>query len=244
MPFVFFTFARTKLPNYIALEFPALAICVGLWFDGIAARLRRRAALAWTTLVPFTIAGVAFAIAVFSRDMHLTADTQRSLGDLTLLGAVIFAGSVACFGLLCTQRTARFAPYALAAASFVSVLLIALVAEPHVEVLKPIPKLAKVIREQRQPTDVVAIEGVAGGNALVFYTAPRVNMLDDGRSGEHEGATDPRSAICSAQRAFVVTSARRPLPDPTYGRARRTLARANGDVLFLYDGPGCTDSST
>ena len=244
LPFLFFTFARTKLPNYIALEFPALAICVGLWFDGIAARARRRAALAWTVLVPFTIAGVAFAIAVFSHDMHLTADMHRSLGDLSLLGVVIFAGSTVCFGLLVSQRTARFAPYALALASFVSVLLIALVAEPHVEGLKPIPRLAKVIQGQRSPRDVVAIEGVAGGNALVFYTAPRVTMLDDRSNSGRQGAADPRSTICGSPRAFVVTSLRRPAQDPTYGRKRRTLAVAGADVLFLYDGPGCAGGSS
>jgi 4-amino-4-deoxy-L-arabinose transferase-like glycosyltransferase len=239
IPLAFFSFAQTKLPNYIALEFPALAICVGLWFDGITARTRRRAALAWTVLVPFTILGVAFAIGVFSRTMHLTADTQQSLGALTFLGGVIFVGSVVCFGLLLSPRTARIAPYALAAASFVSVLIIVFVAEPHVEAMKPIPALAKVIREQRTAGDTVAIQGVAGGNALVFYTAPRVATLDGGE--EHrEDATDPRRAICGADRVFVVTSARRPTPDPTFGRLRHTLASVDGDVLFLYDGPRCT----
>jgi 4-amino-4-deoxy-L-arabinose transferase-like glycosyltransferase len=244
LPFLFFSLAKTKLPNYIALEFPAFAICVGLWFDGIAARGRRRAALAWTVLVPFTIAGVAFAIAVFSRTMHLGADTQRSLGDLMLLGAVIFAGSVACFCLLLSARTARFAPYSLALASFVSVLLIALVAEPHVEALKPIPALAKVIRDRRTAHDLVAIEGVAGGNALVFYTEPHVATLDDDNPPAREGSTDPRSAICGAARAFVVTSKVRPSPDPTYGRTRHTLAVVDGDVLYLYDGPACQAAST
>jgi 4-amino-4-deoxy-L-arabinose transferase-like glycosyltransferase len=244
VPFLFFSFAQTKLPNYIALEFPAFAICVGLWFDGITGKQRRRAALAWTVLVPFTILGLAFAIAVFSRDMHLTADMHQSIGDLTLLGAVILAGSIACFALLWSPRTARFAPYCLALASFVSVLIIALVAEPHVERLKPIPQLAKVIRAQRTPRDAVAIQGVAGGNALVFYTAPRVAMLDDGRRPAREGATDPKSAICGAERAFVVTTSRRPSPDPTYGRTRHTLASVDGDVLFLYDGPPCDGSSS
>jgi 4-amino-4-deoxy-L-arabinose transferase-like glycosyltransferase len=243
VPLIFFSFAQTKLPNYIALEFPAFAICVGLWFEGITGRARRRAALAWTVLVPITIACVAFAIVVFSRTMHLVAGTERSLGDLTLTAIVIFAGSIACFCLLLTPRTARLAPYSLAFASFVSVIIIVLVAEPHVEALKPIPQLAKVIRDQRTPGDMVAIEGVAGGNALLFYTAPHVAMLD-GQVPVREGATDPKTAICNADRAFVVTTAHRPNPDPTYGRIRHTLAVADGDVLYLYDGPRCSNSST
>jgi 4-amino-4-deoxy-L-arabinose transferase-like glycosyltransferase len=239
VPFAFFSLAQTKLPNYIALEFPAFAICVGLWFDGVCERMDRRGALAWTALVPATIGGVALGIAIFSRDMHLTADTQKVFGDLVSLGVVIFAGSVACFALLLSARTARFAPYALAAASLVSVLIVALVAEPHAEPLKPIPQLAKVIREQRSAGDTVAIEGVAGGNSLLFYTAPPVATLDGSRAPAR-GGTDPRRAICGAERAFVITSIHRPAPDPTYGRNRRTLATADGDVLFLYDGPRCS----
>jgi 4-amino-4-deoxy-L-arabinose transferase-like glycosyltransferase len=242
VPLVFFSLARTKLPNYIALEFPALAICVGLWFDGVSAGIQRRVALAWTLLVPATIGGVAFAISVFSRDMHLTADTHKVLGDLVALALVIFAGSVTCFALLLSTRTARFAPYSLAAASLVSVLIVALVAEPHAEPLKPIPQLAKVIREQRTDGDLVAIQGVAGGNALVFYTAPRVVTLDGARDPGRSEATDPGRAICGSERAFVVTSARRPEQDPTYGRNRRTLATADGDVLYLYDGPPCRNA--
>jgi 4-amino-4-deoxy-L-arabinose transferase-like glycosyltransferase len=243
VPFVFFSLAQTKLPNYIALEFPALAICVGLWFDGVSERADRRVALAWTALVPATIGGVALAIAIFSRDMHLTADTQKVFADLVSLGIVILAGSIACFALLLFARTARFAPYALAAASLVSVLIVALVAEPHAEPLKPIPQLARVIREQRSAGDTVAIQGVAGGNALLFYTTPPVATLDGSRDAAR-GATDPRRAICGAERAFVITSVRRPAPDPTYGRNRRALATADGDVLFLYDGPRCRAGSS
>lgn len=242
VPFVFFSLAQTKLPNYIALEFPALAICVGLWFDGVCEQADRRVALAWTALVPATIGGVALAIAIFSSDMHLAADIQKVKGDLASLGVVIFAGSVACFALLLSARTARFAPYSLAAASLVSVLIVALVAEPHAEPLKPIPQLARVIREQRSAGDTVAIEGVAGGNSLLFYTAPPVATLDGSREPAR-GATDPQRAICGAERAFVITSVGRPAPDPTYGRNRRILATADGDVLFLYDGPRCSDRS-
>jgi 4-amino-4-deoxy-L-arabinose transferase-like glycosyltransferase len=243
VPLVFFSLAKTKLPNYIALEFPALAICAGLWFDGVCAGADRRVALGWTPLVPATIGGLAFAISVFSRDMHLTADTQKVLGDLVALALVIFAGSVACFALLLSARTARFAPYSLAAASLAGFLIVAVVAEPHAEPLKPIPQLAKVIREQRTPRDAVAIQGVAGGNALIFYTAPHIATLDGSREPVGAAETDPRRAICGSDRAFVVTSAHRPKPDPTYGRNRRTLATADGDVLYLYDGPPCRSAA-
>ncbi len=38
VPFVFFSLAGTKLPNYLAVELPALAMLVALWFDQLAPR--------------------------------------------------------------------------------------------------------------------------------------------------------------------------------------------------------------
>jgi hypothetical protein len=207
----------------------------------VCSGIGRRVALLWTVLVPATIAGVAFAISVFSRDMHLTADMQKVFGDLVTLGGLILVGSIVCFALLLSARTARFAPYALAAAAAAALLVVALVAEPHAEPFKPIPQLAKIIREQRTGGDLVAIQGVAGGNALVFYTAPRVEALDQPGDARTSVTADPKRAICAAERAFVVTSVRRPAVDPTYGRNRRALAVANTDVLYLYDGPRCAE---
>jgi 4-amino-4-deoxy-L-arabinose transferase-like glycosyltransferase len=243
LPFVFFSLGQTKLPNYIALELPALAIVVALWFENLLVRQDRRGALVWAALVPATIGGLAIAISIFSRDMHLTADTQKVLGDLVALGSVVLAGSIGTFALLAVPRTVAIAPYALAGASVASILMVVLVAEPHAEPLKPIPQLARIVREQRLPGDIVAIQGVAGGNALLFYTQPHVATLDGPRGSGRADATDPKRAICGASRAFVVTSKKRPNPDPTYGRARRIVGVADGDILFLYDGPGCTEPS-
>ena len=55
-----------------------------------------------------------------------------------------------------------------------------------------------------------------------------------------DAAIDPRLAICDAKRALVVTSRKRPEPDPTYGRSRTVLAVSNRDVLYLYAGSGCS----
>jgi len=110
--------------------------------------------------------------------------------------------------------------------------------EPLVEPFKPIPALAAVIQRERRPGDVVAIQRVAGGNALIFYTRPRIaHIANPGEAAPLPN--DPERVICAARRAFVVTSRKRPLPDPSYGRRRREIAVSNKDVLFLYDGPPC-----
>ncbi|MBD5636040.1 MAG: hypothetical protein IAI49_16345, partial [Candidatus Eremiobacteraeota bacterium] len=239
VPFVFFSLAKTKLPNYIALELPALAIVVAVWFDRVAGRRDRRAALFCTALVPVLIGLLAIALAVFSRDNRLTAGLQEVRAGLTLLAGAILAGSIACFAFLSTQKRAWLGPFALALANVIVLLIIAVLGEPIVERFKPIPILARVIERERRPGDAVAIQSVSGGNGLMFYTRPGIAILDGPGAPRSGPANDPRRAICSVQRTFVVTAKKRPRYDPTYGRMRRAIATSNNDVLFVYDGPRC-----
>ncbi|MBC5829598.1 MAG: glycosyltransferase family 39 protein [Candidatus Eremiobacteraeota bacterium] len=239
-PLLFFSFAKTKLPNYIALELPGLALLVGLYFDSVIRRHQRRSLWISAAIVPLTIGMLAFAIAVFSHNNRLTADMQNFSPNLIAVGAAIFIGSIVTIALLCADATAEFAPYALGAASLGGVVILALVALDHAEQFKPIPRLARVISQQRRPADIVAIQGVSGGNALVFYTRPRVQALGQPNAVPGPGESPPQDVICgTTQRVYVVTAAKRPHPDPSYGRNRAQIARANNDVLFLYDGPPC-----
>ena len=241
LPFVFFSFARTKLPNYIALEFPALAMLIALWFDRIVENRDRRAALIWTALVPLSLVGMGIAVVEFSHDNRLTRDLSTLRIGLLLIGGCLLLGSLLCFALLLVRRVAWSAPFALGATSLGVILFIVLYGEPIVERFKPIPRFAAIIQSERRASDVVAIQGVSGSNALLFYTEPRIETID-GASGPNQGEADPRRVICGPGRAFIVTSRRHPGP-PTYGRSRRELAREDGDVLYLYDGPPCDDSS-
>lgn len=228
VPFVFFSFAQTKLPNYVALELPALALLVGLWFDQSAAGAGRRGMLGATAAVPLTIGALAIAIAIFARDAHVVTGAEAVIGDLAWMGAIIFVGSVLSFVLL-WRGDVRLAPWALAATALLMVSYTAIVAEPHAEPFKPIPTLAAVIRANERSGDVIGIAGVTGSNALVFLTRPPVS--------EPGNDSDGRSVICSAPRVFFVTSKKRELP--TYGRERRELAQADGEVLYLYEGAPC-----
>lgn len=243
VPFLFFSLAKTKLPNYIALELPAFAILVALWFDRVNERADRRVALAWTAVVPITIVGVGFAMWAFSHDNRLTADLQQIRDDFVALGCVLLLGSIACFALLLVRRLAWLAPFALGTASIFVLLILAVLGEPIVERFKPIPPLAAAIERDRRPGDVVAIQGVSGGNALIFYTQPPVAQFAGADDSSMDPAADPRRAICGAPRALVIVGKRRPKPDPTYGRARRVIARALNDILYLYDGPACSTAA-
>jgi 4-amino-4-deoxy-L-arabinose transferase-like glycosyltransferase len=234
VPFVFFSFAQTKLPNYVALEFPALALLTAYWFDVNVIREERRGMLFWAGLVPVAIGIMGIAAVVFSRNNHLDTGLRSLVSDMVGIGTSLLVGSIACFCLLAAKRTAAYAPFALGAAMLSAMLIIAFGAEPHAERFKPVPVLAEVVQHERKPGDAVAIWGVSGSNALLFYTQPPI--IEFTPVGESEQV---RTAICSAKRVFMVTSPKRLEKLAFHGRRGHELAVAAGDVLYLYDGAMC-----
>jgi 4-amino-4-deoxy-L-arabinose transferase-like glycosyltransferase len=198
LPFVFFSFAQTKLPNYIALEFSALAIIVALWFEQIDAGEDTRAATISAAFLPLTVGAMAFALTVFSKKNTLPA--AELAPELLILGAGMLAGSLATVAAIVRPRWRAAAPYVLGTTSLELITFIVLVAEPVAERFKPIPPFAATIERDRKPGDVVAIRGVPGLNALVFYTEPGVKDLN---------ASIPQdyiSAICPNGTVYLVTT--------------------------------------
>ncbi len=242
-PLLFFSFAKTKLPNYIALEFPALALLVGLYFDALARKGGRRlGAILSAAAVPIVIGLMALAISVFAKNNHVAADVRTLIPDLTMMGITLMIGAIATLVFLIVRRTIEYAPYALGVAMLVMIDVMALFLLPHVEVFKPMPTFAQTIQSHRQPGDLVAYQDVKGGNALMFYTRPPIVGLTPPNTKTSPSAPDDlaaRDEICSVARAWVVTTKKRPPLDPTYGRRRTVIQEAGNDVLFLYDGPRC-----
>jgi 4-amino-4-deoxy-L-arabinose transferase-like glycosyltransferase len=242
VPFVFFSFAKTKLPNYIALEFPALALLVAFYFDNAVRKGRSRSVLISAAAVPVTIVMLAIAIVWFSHDNRLTGDLESVALDLMFMGAAIFHGSLLTFALLARDATMGVGPYVLGGATTLAMLFLALLALPHVERFKPVPSLARIIEQKRQPGDLVAIQNLSGGNALVFYTKPRVYVLAPPNAKSDNDGLDPRAVICAAPRAWVIAPKQQPQTDPSYGRNRQVIAESGKAALYLYDGPRCSNS--
>ena len=159
---------------------------------------------------------------------------------LLAMGVAIFAGSLLTALLLRAPRDGR-APRrtrsALAALVAVDVLPRACCRTP-----KPSSRFRawrRIIERERRAGDAVAIQSVSGGNALLFYTRPVVNVLAPPSGGDAQtDGIDPRGVICRAPRAWVVAPAMRPAYDPPYGR-RRTLDRGGpqGRAAFSTTGP-------
>jgi 4-amino-4-deoxy-L-arabinose transferase-like glycosyltransferase len=240
VPLLFFSFARTKLPNYVALEFPALAVVTALYFEAVARRGGMRSAVVSAATVPVTIGALAFAIWLFTRNNRLTGEVALAVPPLLAMAFAIFAGSLLTALMFAREKSARAAPYALALAASVGVVVLAVTVLPHAEAFKPVPRLAAVIEHQRRSGDVVAIQNVSGGNALLFYTRPIVRVLaPPGGSDPQNDGMDPGAVICDATRAWVVAPAIRSTNDPTYGRDLHVVAVDRNAALLLYDGPRC-----
>jgi 4-amino-4-deoxy-L-arabinose transferase-like glycosyltransferase len=238
VPFVFFSFAKTKLPNYIALELPALALLVGLYFDAIARKQGSRAATVSAACVPVFIGILAVAATIFIHSNHFPTNAHAVLWDLSAMGATIFCGAILTVILLLRRQTA-YVPYALGAAMFLAVDTLAIFIVPQAEAFKPVPQLAQVINANLQPGDAIAIQSISGSNALLFYTRPPVTVLPAPDVTHVPHGALARDFICAAPRAFVIAPKQRPAYDPTYGRDRKILAQSTRAILFLYSGSQC-----
>jgi 4-amino-4-deoxy-L-arabinose transferase-like glycosyltransferase len=240
MPLLFFSFAGTKLPNYVALELPALALITALYFDAVVRQGGTRSALISAATVPVTIGALAFAIAVFSSNNRLTAEIAGAVPPLLAMAMAIFAGSLATALLVARAKSAQLAPYALAVAATIATDVLAVSVLPRAEAFKPVPRLAALIEAARKLGDVVAIQNVSGGNALLFYTHPIVRVLTAPGDGEPQNdGIDPRSFVCAAPRAWVIVPAAASSYDPSYGRRRRVVAVDHKAALLLYYGAPC-----
>ena len=236
VPVLFFSFAQTKLPNYVALMLPALAILVALWFERLAGGASRRAATWSAAAVVLLIGALGAAIAGFIGANHLEAATAVVLPKVEILGLLLLAGSLATVVAIATRRGGPFAPYLLGATSGALVLFIAFVGEPAAEVLKPMPAFARSIAAQRGPGAVVAVRGVAGSYGLMFALEPVVQTLGDGDA-------EFIAAICADRDLYLVTRAS---DAPVLarlaaarGRGDATLDVRAGDALLHIDGPAC-----
>jgi 4-amino-4-deoxy-L-arabinose transferase-like glycosyltransferase len=239
VPLVFFSFAQTKLPNYIALELPALALIVALYFDAVAVKGTSRSIVVSAASVPIFIGLCAFAIVLFVRDNKLGASALAVTPDLIQMGASIGIGSLIAAMLFARRPSISIAPYVLGAAMILAVDILVTEGLPHVEPFKPVPQFAKIIETQRRPGDIVAIQSFRGANALVFYTQPHVYALAPPGAKRSSEGVPARSVLCTHERIWLVAPLKRPVPDPLYGRTRTLITSSGSGALYLIDGATC-----
>ncbi|HTX56364.1 MAG TPA: glycosyltransferase family 39 protein [Candidatus Acidoferrales bacterium] len=239
VPLVFFSFARTKLPNYIALELPALALVVALYVDAVVVRGTSRSIVISAATVPIFVGLCAIAIALFVRDNKLSSSALAVTPYLIDMGASIAIGSIVTAVLLARRATMAAAPYVLGASMLVAIDILVIKALPLTEQFKPVPQFAKVVEARRRPGDVVAIQSFRGANALVFYTEPHVYVLAPPGARKTTEGVFARGVLCTHERIWLVAPLKRPAYDPTYGRTRTEIMSSGSGALYLVDGPPC-----
>jgi 4-amino-4-deoxy-L-arabinose transferase-like glycosyltransferase len=239
VPLIFFSFAQTKLPNYIALELPALALIVALYFDAVVVKGSSRSIVISAATVPIFIGVCALAIVLFVRNNQLGTSALAVRPDLIQMGASIGIGSLVAAFLFARRGSSWIAPYVLGAAMILAIDILVTGGLVHAEPFKPVPHFAAVIQAQRRPGDIVAIQSFRGANALVFYTQPHVYALAPPGSKKFDEGVPARSVLCTHERIWLVAPLRRPKYDPTYGRTRTLITTSGSGALYLIDGPPC-----
>ena len=169
IPFIFFSVAQTKLPNYIAIIFPALALLVGGVVGSAIQRGEPRVLRGALLVLPLALVLLTIGIALYVQTQRL-GETAELVAPLTLLGWIVVPAAIATFALTVALRRAWIAPLGLTLmmAGVVAALVLAVL--PPLEARKPMKGMAAYIQSLWQPGDVIAITGVHGGFSLLFYT--------------------------------------------------------------------------
>ena len=169
VPFVFFSLAQTKLPNYIVVMFPSLAIMVGkVLSDAVESNsvTNLRGALIFlpASLVLVTAGVVAYGLSQNAGTFHALAPS------LALLGWFVVPTAIATALATYFVNRAWIAPAGLALmmAGFIGAVAFSIL--PRIEAFKPMKAMAATVMSYYRPGDKIGITGPPGGFSLLFYT--------------------------------------------------------------------------
>jgi 4-amino-4-deoxy-L-arabinose transferase-like glycosyltransferase len=169
LPFVFFSIAQTKLPNYIAIFFPALGILVGRVIAA-AARGNDTKTLRWSLIfLPSALVLLAAGIALYGK-LHFSGEMAALAPSLGMLAWLVVVPCVvtAVWAIARRQPWIATAGLSLTMAGFVAALAFFIL--PEVESFKPMKGMAARLMASHRPNDAVCFDGVSGGFSLLFYT--------------------------------------------------------------------------
>jgi 4-amino-4-deoxy-L-arabinose transferase-like glycosyltransferase len=172
---IFFSIARTKLPNYILPSFPALAFLTGAWIETVVrtpeAGYSGRSVSWAVNIIPALFFPVLFFVAFKLRAPDFTSMAWIALpmAAPALLGLILHLRRVAPFTM------SRAVAYTAA----VGVLLVHTVLLPHLEPLRVSPRMGRTIAQHAGPGDSVASFGY-DRPALFFYgKRPVVKVMEE-----------------------------------------------------------------
>jgi 4-amino-4-deoxy-L-arabinose transferase-like glycosyltransferase len=199
VPFVFFSIAQTKLPNYIAVFFPALGILVGSVVGGAVRENVLRPLRSALIVLPTALALLAVGIAIYGH-LHFQGETAVLAPSLATLAWLVVVPCALTAILTAVLKRAWIAPAGLGLmmAGFVAALAFFIL--PAVEQFKPMKAMAARLMSFAHPGDSVCFDGVSGGFSLLFYTdAGPVTSI-----GHDPTDVDPKRYFRMEKRALCV----------------------------------------
>ena len=194
---VFYSAAGTKLPNYILPIYPLVAIAIGRLCVDALARDSADAPRLLRWAFGFVLVGAAIfvaAIAIFGV-VRFPAELAALRTPLLIVTGVFAAGPLAAVFLFLTRRPA-LALAALAATMVVALPVLAHDTLPAIEAQRPIPRIARSLREQLRPQDGLAGVRMSETASLIYYTRHQVVWV--------ETPADLARTLCRYDRLFLV----------------------------------------
>jgi 4-amino-4-deoxy-L-arabinose transferase-like glycosyltransferase len=167
-PLAFFSLVQTKLPNYIAVIFPALGILVGGAFAKSVTRQRHAVVFAGLgTLVAVLAAAVGYA------GTSPLAHTRYASFSLPLELLVLSMGVCALTGFVALAMWKRIwiAPAALTVMMLIFVGFATTSILPRLEAFKPMKGMAASVMSRWRAGELIGAYGVHGEYSLLFYTS-------------------------------------------------------------------------
>ncbi|MHB2016285.1 MAG: ArnT family glycosyltransferase [Candidatus Xenobia bacterium] len=164
VPFVFFTIATTKLPNYAVFAYYGAALSIGMALD-------RMLSVKATVPTAILLVAAAFVAGLLASGQHNSSYTPGTFVVAATVSGIMVAASL--LALFWPRRAV--AALAVGMASFL--LACTTFLAPLAETYRPIRPLARVARQELAPGDVLAICGLPGEFSLIFYTDHSVQPI-------------------------------------------------------------------
>jgi 4-amino-4-deoxy-L-arabinose transferase-like glycosyltransferase len=202
VPFVFFSVAQTKLPNYIEASFPALAVAAGETIAAaVAARSMRPLRGALLSLLAAVVI-LAIGVYVYGR-AHASGLMLALMPSLALLGWLVVPIALLTFALAARLDRPSIAPVGLSAmmGAFICVVVFAVL--PQIEATaKPMKAMAAEVMSVWRPGDRICFDGVHQGFSLDYYTdGPPITSV-----GHNVDDVPPKRYFASKAPAVCVVS--------------------------------------
>ena len=182
VPFVFFSIAQTKLPNYVAIIFPNLGILVGRVIRDAIASNDVKALRGALIFLPASLVLIAIGVVIYGEG-QLAGPFQALSPSLALLGWFVIPPAVLTVAVTYLANRVWIAPIGLAVmmAGFIYALIFSIL--PQAETFKPMKSMAATVMSYYRPGDQIGTAGLTGGISLLFYTdGPGVTWVGDGES--------------------------------------------------------------